>query len=282
MRRSSDVESCLRGERLYGDDFDQEQICAWYADEAEGYAGLVQAGTSAYQYVYHALNERHGFRHIGDRSFQHCLGLGSAYGHELLPLSVRIARITILDASESFAVQQEIQGTPCSYQPPLPTGDLPFPNGRFDLLTCLGVLHHIPNVTHVMRECYRCLEPGGVMLLREPVCSLGDWRHPRRGLTRRERGIPLDILDGMVEATGFRVEYRALCIFPLIPKCVSKLGVDAYNSPLLTWLDDGLSRLFAWNIRYHRIGVFQKLAPASVYYVLIKPVSEEACCLPET
>lgn len=63
---------------------------------------------------------------------------------------------------------------------------LDFESEQFDLITCLGALHRIPNVSMVVNELYRCLGKGGYLLLREPVVSMGDWSVPREGLTKRE------------------------------------------------------------------------------------------------
>jgi ubiquinone/menaquinone biosynthesis C-methylase UbiE len=51
---------------------------------------------------------------------------------------------------------------------PSTDGALPFPDASFDLVTCLGVLHHIPKVSFALCELYRCLTPGGFALVREP------------------------------------------------------------------------------------------------------------------
>lgn len=40
-------------------------------------------------------------------------------------------------------------------------------------------------------------------LIREPTISTGNWRRPRPGLTRRERGISKPILRAVVERAGF-------------------------------------------------------------------------------
>ena len=40
------------GKKLYGNDFTQYQIDAWFADEVEGYFNLTQSGDG----VYHARN----------------------------------------------------------------------------------------------------------------------------------------------------------------------------------------------------------------------------------
>lgn len=260
----------LSGKSLYGDDFKIDEINKWFADEAEGYADLGAKEKKQYKYGYHQLNHHHGFKYIDKMLFNEVLGIGSAYGDELKPIANNINRITILDPSNAFSDVKEILGTPCKYIKPNSSGNMPFERNQFDLITCFGVMHHIPNVSHVMGECYRCLNHGGVMLIREPILSMGDWRNPRRGLTKRERGIPLEIMDKIVRNAGFKVKHRSLCNFPLIPKLTNKLGISAYNSYVATMADSLLSQLFSWNIKYHRTKLREKFAPASVYYVLEK------------
>lgn len=260
----------LSGERLYGDDFTIEEIQKWFADEAEGYADLYAKKTDRYHYVYHELNNYHAFRFIGQTYFDEALGIGSAYGDEFNPIAHNIKQVTILDPSDVFSDVNEIFGTPCQYFKPNPNGNMPFENNRFDLVTSLGVMHHIPNVSHVMSECYRCLNKSGIMLLREPIVSMGDWRKPRTGLTIRERGIPLQILDDIVRKLSFKIKHRSLCNFPVIPKLANIVGVAAYNNTTLTIADALLSQIFNWNIKYHRTKLYEKFAPASVYYVLEK------------
>ena len=55
-----------------------------------------------------------------------------------------------------------------------------FPNNYFDLITSFGVLHHIPDVSKVFSELSRVLAPGGYLLIREPIVSMGDWSYPRK------------------------------------------------------------------------------------------------------
>lgn len=260
----------LSGEKLYGDDFSPEEIYKWYADEAEGYAGLGAKDAARYSYGYHQLNQVHAFRCVRKRHFDKALGIGSAYGDEFKPIARSIQHITILDPSDAFSNTNEILGVPCAYKKPSPNGDISFESNYFDLITSLGVMHHIPNVSHVLNECYRCLNKNGVMLLREPITSMGDWRRPRAGLTKRERGIPLHLLDRIIKDAGFVVMRRSLCIYPPLPKMANKLGISTYNNVILTIADALISRAFSWNIKYHRTKFFEKLAPASAYYVLTK------------
>lgn len=265
-----DISIYLSGEKLYGDDFTNSEMEEWYTDEAEGYANLGAKVKKEYNYAYHELNNQHAFKFIRNREFKEALGIGSAYGDELKPIINNINKITILDPSDAFSDVQLISDTPCEYVKPSSDGDMRFENGKFDLVTSLGVMHHVPNVSHVISECYRCLNAGGVMLLREPIVSMGDWTKPRTGLTRRERGIPLHILKEIVLNAGFKIRKESLCVFPLIPILAGKAGVAAYNNYALTLADSFLSKMFSWNIIYHRTKFHEKFAPASVYYVLEK------------
>ena len=258
----------LAGEQLYGDNLSLADIEKWFDDEKEGYANLYAQDGANCRYPYHALNELYGLRHFGERSFPNALGLGSAFGDEFLPIARRIGKLTILDPSDAYANATHVEEIPCEYRKPDLSGTLPFPDQQFDLILCLGVLHHIPNVSHVMNECFRCLAPGGIMLVREPIISMGDWRQPRAGLTKRERGIPLHIFESIIQKTGFTVRYRTVCNFQALAKIAVKCGVLPYNHPLLTRLDVFLSRLFFFNRRYHASGFFQKLRPAAVQWVL--------------
>lgn len=264
--------SHFSGQQLYGDDFSPEEIAEWFRNEEEAYAGLVtsEAGEKArFTYPYHALNRLHGYRHLPQGNLGEVLGFGSAYGDELIPLAERAASFTILDPSDAFAAEvREIGGRPVRYMKPDPSGVMPFADGAFDLLTCLGVLHHIPNVSFVLKECGRCLKPGGFMLLREPVVSMGDWRRPRPGLTRHERGIPVDLLRQFVRDAGFGIVRESPCVLPPFTKLVARAGIMPYSRSWTTRIDSLLSRLLVFNRRYHRSGLWSKFAPVSVYFVL--------------
>lgn len=267
---AEDLSVYLSGEKLYGDDFTPEQIAEWFHDEKEGYADLGSKNRDAYQYAYHELNRMHGYRHLGTRRAHNVLGFGSAYGDEFLPIAGRIDFLTILDPSDVFAERDHVLNIPCKHVKPDVSGRLPFRDGSFDLIVGLGVMHHIPNVSYVMSECFRSLADDGIMLIREPIVSMGDWSKPRAGLTKRERGIPLDLLEKLIRKSGFTVRQRSLCVFPLIPRLAKMLGVAAYNDGALTLLDAMLSRIFSFNAKYHRVNLLEKIGPVSAYFVLTK------------
>ncbi|HSR53601.1 MAG TPA: hypothetical protein VLV83_22470, partial [Acidobacteriota bacterium] len=65
-----------------------DEIVAWFEDEREGYADLGAKDAGNYRYVYHALNQFHGFRFLPDQTFHHALGFGSGYGDEFVPVAI--------------------------------------------------------------------------------------------------------------------------------------------------------------------------------------------------
>jgi hypothetical protein len=145
-----DFDEFLTGVKLYGNDFSLEEIRQWYEDEKEGYAGLLEK-TTQYCYSYHALNVIHGYRYLPDRIFRRVLSVGGAYGDELLPVYDKIEEIYILEPSERL-YRSFLNNKPLNYIKPNIEGKLSFPDNYFELITCFGVLHHIPNVSYVMSE----------------------------------------------------------------------------------------------------------------------------------
>lgn len=262
------MDQYLSGEKLYGNDFSQEQIDAWFADEAEGYFELANTGRE-YVYGYAALNEWYGYSKLPRQRFGHVVGIGAAYGDELRPVLSVCNQVTILEPSEGF-VSTELQGVPVRYVKPAPSGTMPFDDSSVDLITCFGVLHHIPNVSKVISEIARVLTNGGYALLREPTISMGDWRMPRRGLTKHERGIPARILREAIASAGLTIVSERRCVFSLTSRLRFLVRGSVYNSRPIVALDALLSWLPFWSTVYHPTTVVQKLRPTSVYYVLRK------------
>lgn len=260
----------LSGNKLFGDDFSLKQIEEWFESERDGYANLGAKEKSKYNYVYHGLNKELGFKYIHKRVINKALGIGSAYGEEFLPIINKIENITILEPSNAFKQNTKIAGVPCEYVMPDFSGDMSFKTCRFDLIICLGVLHHIPNVSYVLKECHRVIEKGGIMLLREPIVSMGDWTNKRKGLTKNERGIPYQLFKEIILNAGFKIKNEKFFDFPAFIKILNFFKINAFSSRFLTKMDTFICMLFKWNINYHPKNTFQKFRPASVYFVLEK------------
>jgi SAM-dependent methyltransferase len=266
-----EMQAFLEGDILYGDNFTDDEICQWFTQEEEGYANLGSKDVKNYEYEYHALNRQLGYDFLPDSVclFENVLGFGSAYGDELLPIISRIKNITIIDPSNAF-ISNSVHGVPTSYVKPNPNGALPFEENTFDLITCFGALHHIPNVSTIINELNRVLKPNAHLLLREPIVSMGDWRYPRPGLTNNERGIPLQMLKKIVVNSGFIPIHTSLSGFPLTERLFRIIRKDFYNSSIATYCDAKVSEAFAWNVNYHPKNLLQKFRPTSVFFVLKK------------
>lgn len=264
----------LGGRALYGDDFSEEEIALWFEDEREGYFDLygnaepVEDKQAAYTYA--ELAAQHGFKWLPERNFPSLLGIGSADGTELIPLLPRSERITVLEPSDGFRAT-EIGGKPVTYVKPMSTGVMPFDAGSFDLIVCFNVLHHIPNVSKVIGEMFRVLRPDGYVLLREPTHSMGDWRHPRRGLTKRERGISHAIFQQIIADAGFEVVRETRCSFSLTSRLSWFVSRPVWTYKWIVQLDRLICRLPVWPRHYHATSTWHKIRPVAVAYVLRKP-----------
>jgi len=265
------MDKYFSGEKLYGDDFDLKEIVAWFDDEKEGYAELGAKVKKNYNYSYHALNDICGYKYLKENSLKKVLGLGSAYGDELKPILDRTQEVSIVEPSGAFE-NDSINGVPCNYVMPEITGKMPFEDDSFDLITSFGVLHHIPNVSYVLSEMARCLSPEGTVLIREPITSMGDWRNSRPGLTKRERGIPSEVFDEILNNGGLKIVKKTYCMFPPLSILSKKAGIVPYNSKFIVYMDLLLSRFFSKNYKYHAAKSIDKIRPTSVFYVLKKEV----------
>lgn len=265
----NDMARFLTGECLYGDDMTYEEVQRWFAEEENGYANLGAEDRLNYAYEYHALNQIHGFRFLRPGPLNRVMGFGSAYGDELLPIISRIGSLTIVDPSGAFKTES-VADVPVEYVKPSIDGSLPFEKEEFDAITCFGVLHHIPNVSAVISEFARVLKPGGQLLLREPIVSMGDWRFPRRGLTRNERGIPLEILRKIVRSNEFAISHEFLSGFPVTERIFKFIRPDINNSKIYVLVDNFTCDLFGWNVNYHPKKLWNKFRPTSISMVVRK------------
>lgn len=259
------------GSSLYGDDFSSDQIEAWFRHDEEAYYKLSEECVPG-AYAFHARNWRHGFRYLPSLSFEHVLCLGGAYGDELRPILGRTKRVTILEPAGGF------QNPKFEYVKPDISGRMPFADDSFDLVTCLNVLHHIPNVSAVVSEMARCTKPLGWQLICEPTHSMRNWDRPRRFLTPRERGIPPAILRKIVTEAGLQTVRERWCMFSLTSSFQLLLPkrTRVFNTDWITAVDDYISNLPWWSERYHASNAFQKLRPWSLFLVLRKNPKADA------
>jgi SAM-dependent methyltransferase len=258
------------GSAVYGDQLDDAAIAEWGRAEEHGYYELVQRENWDTRDEYRALNQFHAFSGLKKRRFHTCLVLGCADGTDVEPIASQVGHFVAIEPAEQWW-RRDISGVPAEYRKPTPRNDLPLSDGSADLVVSLGVLHHIPNVSHVLREIGRVLRAGGMFVLREPIHTLGDWRRPRKGLTKNERGLPRVWLLQTLEDIGFRVVRRRYCSMRTTERFSQLLKLrKPYNRRTIVVADWVMSELMTWNLHYHRDTLMKKLAPVTIFLVLQK------------
>ncbi len=270
------MEDYFSGKKLYGDDFSLGKITEWFKQEEEGYSKLESRELELLDkgiYLYEHINKEHGYKYLDkSKTYKNVLGIGSATGHEFLPIIDRIENLYILEPSDKLQ-GQKIKDKKINYVKPEVNGNLVFEDNFFDLVTSFGVLHHIPNVSHVMKEIQRTMNNNGVFMLREPIVSMGDWRQPRYGLTKNERGLPIKFLKKTIKELNFKTLGENYCFtlssfFSRITQGFLSKPIYAYKAYVL--FDKYLSYCFKWNIKYHTENKFKRIYPQSVFLILKK------------
>jgi len=256
------------GRKLFGDDFNFEEIREWYGLEENACYDVYDQGRKRmpnndylhWQYGYRlALADRTGLGKV--------LGLGSGNGEEFRPVRKWIEHLYIVESAAGYFHNDATT----TYAKAHVDGKLDFPDDFFDTAINIAVLHHIPNVSYVLGELFRVLKPGGICLVKEPITTLGSWHRSRKsGLCPCERGFPRILLEEMSQHTGFEIVHKAYFEFPPLRHLRDRGGIDIYNSKFWTRLDRLCCKLTDWNYRYHRLNWFQKLAPSYVFLVLRK------------
>lgn len=261
----------LAGRKLFGNDLDEAGLRAWYAAEEYGYFDLYGASgaNAGDNFPYRAIN-RADAAPLRGRRFETCLVLGCAEGEDLAALELDIGRVIAIEPAEKF-LKDSIHGVPAEFRKPTLDGAIDLPDGSVDLVVALSVLHHIANVERVVGELGRILRPGGMFLIREPIASMGDFRGPRHGLTRFERGIPVALMQGFIARAGLAQRPAVYHNTPGLPELVGKLGIAAFNRPLLVAIDRMISAVTRFNDRYWRSSLRDKLAPRMASYIATRP-----------
>ena len=262
-----EIERALRGEIIYGDNFPPDRVAVWYEEEERGYFD-VSTEKGGHTQTYRSSDALHFFR--GREIGGDLLAVGAADGSDFLSVAEKINEFHFIEISEEFW-RSEVGGKPAFYSKPSIMGEMSYEDARFDVGAFFSVLHHVPNVSFALKEMHRVLKPGGLLLLREPVVSMGDWRTGRPGLTKNERGIPQACLETAVYEAGFEIEMKRPFIHPLVRRVSESLGfLTPYNHTLPSLLDMWISQIPIGSHVYHPQNVWQKLRPQGVAMILRK------------
>lgn len=283
-----DVDPAIRaGERLVGDDFDDGALARWFRQEEEAFFHD-DSGNSAvdpwYAYMRY-VNERLGFAAVERRMSRvgSLLSLGPGGGQELEAFAARHPEcmLTLVESSVHFREQLRAKFPGAILVHPRPSGVLDVESESQDVVCAFSVLHHIPNVSAVLREFRRVLKAGGMLLVRESCSSMGDWRYPRAA-TPNERGIPRKLMLRMAASAGLVPLRRPV---PALLQAVNRLlrssrALESLPAPALYAADRAASLILSGNDHYWRDSWFKKLGPSAYFYAFQRciPASPEHVC----
>lgn len=254
--------------KLIGDDFTQEERDRWYDEEAAFHNQYVGGRTQEYPFFEHYSHLIFGLNHLLKDGLT-VLDFGCAEGLTLSRMNKSFDYHGV-DASESLLEYAKSRNPQSTFKPIGKDLNIPYPNGTFDLVLCFGVLHHIPQVSIVLKEFQRVLKPNGVAFIREPITDMKKLDGTRPGLSPNERGLPVDWMVQSCEAAGLKVENIQLCRFGPLNMLQSKLGAQ-WHPRLMTWLDKLVSRFYSpARAQYSRTQFVQKLAPNAAYFTVRK------------
>lgn len=266
-----------KGDKLAGDDLDEVALRLWYQQEQEAFFEGSSASASDdpwYRYMRY-VNERLGFAFV-ERSkvrVRSLLVLGPGGGEEVQGFTKRHpeCRVTFVEASQGFRTTLKKRFPKSTVIEAEPLGTIPCDDESMTLITAFSVLHHVAHVSKILRERARILERGGLLLVREPCSSMGDWRLPRSA-TPNERGIPRKWMISACGAAGLVVERKPVPVLfePLNKLLKRTIGFGAVPFSVLYVMDRGLSALVAANDHYWRDSLLKKIGPSSYFYVFRK------------
>jgi len=269
--------SIKSGDSLAGDNFSGSELERWYAQEKEGYYEkhpLTEDPDPWYAYMRY-VNEILFFRNVSKSiTSGSVVFLGSGSGIEakkFYQLNPDWA-LNFVESSDNFRSELLSNFIGSKVVESSVDGKINLESNSNDIVCAFSVLHHIANVTHVIKEIYRVIKPGGVFFVREPCSSMGDWRF-QRSATPNERGISKKYMIKTATDAGFYVKkYPVPIVFEPINKCLSKIGIlDKIPLQLIYMVDRTLSWILSFNDYYWRDRLYKIFGPSAYAYIFYKP-----------
>ena len=105
---------------------------------------------------------------------------------------------------------------------------VPFPDKTFDLIVCAEVLYHqfVDSDATVLKEFYRLLKPGGIVLVTVPAHSYLFGPNDKVNLTRRRYSKRQ--LESLFKTAGFKIRLISFFNFFLYPVAIAKKILEIF------------------------------------------------------
>lgn len=274
------TESIRKADSLAGDDLSSDQIIKWYKEEELAFdASEVSIYSKNLEidpfYIYLRslilkLSDCLRWPEKNKKIKVLCIGPGD--GSEIKNIKGLLNNnLYFIESSNYFIDLLEINFPGSNILKSEPLGEINLKDASIDIVICLSVLHHMPNVTKIISECYRVLDKDGTLIIREPCSSMGNWKNPERKSTPNERGIPRKWLLKTSKKIGFQKLKSTPIAFLPLSKLFKLLRLNKFmQSNLYFILDRLISLLLVNNDKYFRKSFFQKLGPNVYFYELRK------------
>lgn len=140
--------------------------------------------------------------------------------HDLVPKSPAYLDIGCMDGSITAEIAALLGATDVHCVEPSPRGSTPgvemtrevgrypYLDGKFDIITCIMSLHHIPNLEQVVPEILRVLKPGGYIFIKDHDL----WTPADCALTDIEHAIHMtfsgELAPGALLSDDYYIQYR--------------------------------------------------------------------------
>ena len=268
----------ISGDYLAGNDLNLDQITTWFSQEKEAYYSsdsdqdLVE--DKWYKYC-RFLNNKLGFSKLDfDKNDNFSvLVIGPGPGKEMEKFNDKFKNCTIyfLESSENYKKELKVTFPKSVILDANIDANIKLKSNSIKLVIGFSVLHHIPNVSSCLSEIYRVLQKDGILFLREPCSSMGDWRGPR-STTPNERGISKKWFLKEFDKLNLRLlSSPDPVLFDQLNKIFVKSIFGKLSSfHLIYFLDNIISKVVSFNDYYWRDNFLKKIGPSAYFYRLKK------------